>query len=399
VELTKISDIEGMLQYAQALFEWSAVPLGSPLRVHAYSYRNWGIVITPLNVEWLHMNSRMAFLVEWAKTDAGMNRLIAEASQKAGLSDVNAVMNARIGEHAAEHLATVLKNASSFSLIDIGSGAGGTILAVVKCLLGAGLSPDATGSLTLLEPSPTRLETAEANLRRLLDWTRLGRKLKVIGIPEGVGGLAGLPADSADGIVTCGAIHHESFNEHLPEIARVLKPGMQFISGDWHESNYVTPARVYWMYYMLQDPHNEETANRVIQLALGKSGMQPMWERKELVEFRRLFGLDREAVVRAFDGLAESERRANAGGMLYWLEMGKRFTEENKKSPEFLLQSHERVSKRTECIKNAGLVFDEECRGKYSELLDKKGFGELAAVMVAKKKSGCQPAFRTPASP
>jgi hypothetical protein len=159
------------------------------------------------------------------------------------------------------------------------------------------------------------------------------------------------------------------------------------VSGDWHESNYEHPAKVYWLYHMLQNPHDEEKVKAIMDFVLGGDAEKTrFWEEHDwLVSFSRLFQLDEPDILGAFNGLTESERRANAGSIRYWHEMGKKFAEEGKKCPELLLQCHERVSKRIENLTNAGFVFDADCRSKYTEVIRDRGFGELGAVMVAKK--------------
>ncbi|HSB47785.1 MAG TPA: methyltransferase domain-containing protein [Candidatus Bilamarchaeum sp.] len=376
--LTKISEIEQLNADAQGLLDWAPVRLGSLLRTHAYSYPNWGITIAPENIDWLVSESKKAFSVEWADTDGSMNHMIAEASEKAGLADTNALMNAKIGQYASEVL---IERFDGPSVLDIGAGAGDTSLAFLDTDRD---SEAQTRNLVLLEPSAKRLETAEGRIRSFIRGTSYEGSLNLRLVHGSVDKLADFDDDSFDIIISNAAIHHESFNPHLAQIRRVLFPGMPFISGDWHESNYEHPARVYWIYYLLQNPHDEETAKAVTDFVLGGRGPL-LTERKALGEFRERFSLSLMDLYDAYKGHTESERRADVGSMKYWLELGKRFSEEGKKCPEFLLQCHERVSKRVENLTNAGFVFDAESRSKYAEVIRERGFGELGAVMVAKK--------------
>ncbi len=378
---SSISDIERLIRDAQAVLDWAPVPLGSILRTHAYSYRNWGICLTQDNAEWARAESKSAFSVEWAESGASLNSLIGEAAEKAGLADTNALMNAKIGEYAAAYATP-----EELCVVDIGAGAGGTSAAVVRAL--SGLPPSRRPSrviLSMIEPSAKRLEVAEAAVMDAAEGTWMERRIELLLEQGTVERLSSIPCGFADMVVSNAAIHHESFNDHLPQILRVLRDGAPFISGDWHESNYEHPARAYWIYYLLQNPHDEAMAEHVMEFTLGKEGPPWLPERKELSEFRALFRLDSEDVNSAFWGHTESERRADMGSQRYWLEMGKKFSECRKKCPELLLQCHERVSKRTEALMNAGFIFDDESRRRYHEALNGRGFGELAAVMVPKR--------------
>ncbi len=382
--LSEIPEIEMLIRDAQEALGWAPVPLGSILRTHAYSYRNWGLVITQDNVEWLRAESRKAFSVEWADSDSSLNALIGEAAEKAGLADTNALMNAKIGEYAAAYAASVRRD--ELCVVDIGAGAGGTSVSLIRALsaLEPALRPKRL-LLAMIEPSRKRLATAEAAVLEAAAGTPMEKRLELI-LEEGtVGKVSSIPNAFADMVVSNAAIHHESFNDHLPQILRILGGGAPFISGDWHETTYENPSRVYWIYYLLQNPFDEDLARGVMDFTLGKEGPPWLPERKELGGFRSLFKLDLEDVSGAFWGHTESERRAAVGSQRYWVEMGKKFASEGKKCPELLLQCHERVSKRTENLLNAGFVFDDESRRRYCEVIRDRGYGQIAAVMMPKK--------------
>ncbi|MFH0737060.1 MAG: class I SAM-dependent methyltransferase [Candidatus Micrarchaeota archaeon] len=386
-------EIEELASEASDLLSWSEVPLGDIRRVHAYSYRNWGIMITPENVEWLRAVSKIAYQGEWKETDQKMNQMIAEASERANLSDVNAMLNHTVARYVRSYVAMIAKTRQNICLVEIGSGAGGTTLETLKELdrlfQDGRVSEDSTPSsirLVLTDPSEKRLGyTQEAITAQVDGRTMLGRRLKIKTIDRPVTeAMLELPDHHADIIFSNAAIHHESFNSHLSEILRVLKCGMPFVSGDWHEASYETPARVYWFYRMLQDPMDDELAQKVLDFTLGKGPLpRGSGARKELRDFCALFGAEPES---AFEPLSDSERRAVAGGMRYWREVAKSFVGSGSRSPEFLLQAHERVSRRVEALSNAGFVFDKDSRDRYREVLKKRGDGELGAVMVPKRR-------------
>ncbi len=383
MELTRIIDIEKMAKEVMALFDWSVIPLGHLLRNHAYSFRSWGIVINADNIEELRDASKREYEKEWAPTDESLNQLIATAAQRAGLLDTNKLLNDKIGEYSADHLQ--LLKCETPRIIEVGTGAGGTILSVLDSLvsIGAGVSRVA---ITLLELSQKRLDFAQNEITKFLQKNGIS-KPRINALRGAVDALDEIETDYAHLVIQNAAIHHESFTDHLSNISRVLKPGMQFISGDWHEGSYETPARIYWIYVMLQDPFNEKLSSEVFDFTRGVAEYRPQHERGELKEFRKIFCLDDQSLALAFDTYTESERRATVGGMRYWLEVAKIFQEKGKKSPEVLIQAHERVAPRITALKNAGFCFDAESRKKYVEVLKNKGFGELGAVMVSKKRT------------
>jgi SAM-dependent methyltransferase len=378
------SEMEGirkLCQDAMALFEWSAVPLGHPLRNHHYAYPAWGIALTGANVEEIRRESKKQYRCEWADSDETLNALIATACTRAGLLDTNLLLNQRIADCASRHLKRLGKGPKN--IVEIGTGAGGTITAALERMRAMKLDLSEL-SITLVEPSMKRLAFAQERIRQEFGESHPSQP-NIVAFAGTVDAISRLPAEHADLVIQNAAIHHESFKDHLALIHRILRPGMPFVSGDWHEGTYETPARIYWLYAMLQEPANVGVSSAVLDFVLGSNRVPNPKVRNELTEFRRLFRISDDALFSAFDQFTDSERRASAGGMKYWLEMAKIFTEEGRRSPEVVIQCHERVAMRTAALINAGFTFDRESRAKYCEVIRDKGFGELGAVMVPKK--------------
>ncbi|VVC04530.1 Methyltransferase domain protein [Candidatus Bilamarchaeum dharawalense] len=377
-------DIKGLDSQAQSLVTWSPVPLGSILRTHSYSYSAWGIRVTPENLEWLYQASKHAYQIEYADSTVAVetHALIAEACRRANMLDANALMNEVGARHAVDFIES--SPGAVKKVIDIGAGVGGTSVAFIKEAIGRGVVLEL--ELVLLEPSEIRLETAVAEVKRVIAGTPMESTLKITPVVGTVHELANFVPESADLIISTAAIHHESFNLHFNDILRVLKPGAPFISGDWHDDVYENPARTYWTYYVLQDTQDEKTARAVYEFVVNKSIPAVLHERAELKQFRQLFGVSVEDLYHAFDGLDPSERAASMGAVKYWFEMGRQLSSAGKKSPEWLLQCHERVVKRLEAMHNAGFVFGDEDRHKYREHLKDRGYGELTATMVGRKR-------------
>ena len=376
---SKISDIEQLDRDFQGIMEWSPVPPGSLLRVHEYSYGNWGIEVTPENVEWLYEQSRKAYECEWGYTDGSLNLLVAKAAINAGLGDVNAKMNSIVGKYAAQYIIESLRD--GFVMVDIGAGTGPTTVAVLENLIGSVFSVH--GRIILIEPSEKRLQVAGIQIQKLLSKLP-GIDMSLISNTD-VEALRSFDPSFVDIVISNGTIHHNSFNRHLPEILRVLKPLEPFINGDWYNGMWEKPERVYWLLLLIKNCEDEMLKTRVLNSILMDFLPSGINEFPELTEFRRMLGLSKKEVSNAFFDCSDSERRADVSIMKFWVEVAKLFTKHEEKSPIFFLESHERVSRRKTNLRGAGFVFNSECRIKYKELLRKRGKGELSAVMVAKR--------------
>lgn len=255
-------DIEKVARDVAAMTEWSPVPSGSILRVPAYSYENWGIRVTPENIRWLSRASADAYMVEWARTDDRLNALVARASEKADLGDVNALMNAQIGKFVAEEIARTSPYKGPFTLVDIGAGTGATSIPAFNELGAMGYRARDSDSLILIEPSAERMDIAVRSLASLPFWK--GRERGIVPmIGREVEMLTHLHDGSVGLAVSNAAIHHNAFNYHLEAIQRVLEPGGTFINGDWNDSISHSPAKAYWMFRILSSLGDEETTGKI----------------------------------------------------------------------------------------------------------------------------------------
>jgi len=378
--LSRIGDIEKLDRDFQGIMEWSPVPPGSLLRVHEYSYGNWGIEVTPDNSEWLYHQSRKAYECEWAETDGSLNLLVAKAAINAGLGDVNTNMNYLVGDYASQIIVESLRD--GFLMVDVGAGMGPTTLAVLSNLVDSAFP--VKGTVMMIEPSEKRLELAKSNISRVMP--RLPN-VEICGIPStDVKALKSFASSSVDLVISNGAIHHNAFNRHLPEISRVLKPMAPFINGDWHNGMWERPERVYWLIYLIKNCEDEMLKSKILHHITSNSPFPTIEEFPELREFKRLFGLSKKETTTAFWGCSEGECRADVGIMKFWIEVARLFSKHKKKSPILFMEAHERVSRRKDNLLDAGFVFDKECNVRYKELLRKTGKGELSTVMVAKRR-------------
>lgn len=375
-----IGDIEARLKDIGGLI--GAIPVsnaGSLLRVSMRDYYNWGILVTKENAGFLKSMARDAYMIEWQETGDNLNALVATASKNAGLGDVNAKMNKRIGEIVASDYIVGPDYVSSITF-DIGTGTGHPSFEVYEALQAKGLrSRSSKDKIILNDPSKKRIAIAESTIKGMPFWE--GNKNNVIvGIGQDIEVLNGLPKGSVRNIISNAAIHHHSDNEHLNAIYEVLAPRGLFTNGDWHESMWQTPARTYWMFAALKEDllGNRELANNIVKFVADKGDptfLRHYADRPELKEFRNYFGISMEKAIEAFINLTEQERSANAGIMRFWRSVGTTFAEAHETAPIKIFEAHETVHQREKNMARSGL-------GLLASVTIGTGYGELATVMA-----------------
>lgn len=370
-------DIEARVRDLAEMTSWSPVPAGSLLRVPAYRYEDWGIRITRDNREWLVREANNAYRVEWAETDQALNALVGKAATAAGIGDVNAIMNARVGRLAAMGIAGIVGKRGCFVAADIGAGAGATSLEVLKELRTSRVR--AQGRIILIEPSESRCGKAVGVLMPENNGLALDVK-----IGTDIEELRKLDGNSVDIAYSNAAIHHNAFNYHLDELRRVLVPGGAFVNGDWHESMWYTPARAYWMLALLRYRDDPEMAAAILDVPTGRTSLPAFVkdDDPELRQFRDYFNLGNMQILTTFYPLTALQRRANEGIMRFWLAVGREFSAIGQRAPIFFLEAHETIDTREANLRAAG--FEQE-EGMEVEQLRMGSLGELAAVGVWRK--------------
>jgi SAM-dependent methyltransferase len=383
--VSRIGEIERLERFVRDLTAWSPVPSGSVLRVPAYSYPSWGILPTLRNADWLYAKSCNAWMSEWQETGPALNMLVNEASKDAGISELNTLMNEKIGELALPEIRKLIDWQGGFDAVDLGAGTGATTIAVLSAMLRHGVVPKRESMFLLVEPSASRLAEAIVSTGKLLAGSALEAPITIMtDTKTDVRAFAGLPNGMFDIALANAALHHHSFNNHLSALHRVLTPSGALFAGDWHNSMWERPSRVYWLLILLANPDDRQLKNDVLRfMGSGKNPPHTDWiERPEVMEFRRRFL--RDGAEGAFAGLSEEERKANVGMAKFWLAVGRRSRQLGVRSPIYFLESHERLSMRVANLTNAGFTFATEERSKYHKLVASKGLGELSVVMRAR---------------
>ncbi len=373
--LTSTKDIEERVRWIDQITDWSPVPLGSILRATSYSYRNWGIGITPENIGWLYGASQEAYSVEWKDTDESLNDLVGKASENAGLRDVNKMMNIVIGEYAAEYVRKT--EIYGLTVLDIGAGTGATSMAMLSTL------GDAASriNLFLVEPSKIRTDAALESIRKISE--TLANAAVVYNMTE-TEAILHIPY-TIDMAITNAAMHHNSFNFHLREISKVLVPGAPLIMGDWYDGLSEKPERVYWLLLLLANYRDVDMEKDVIgRIREGLPPLEPSnIEERNAIVFRKSLDLDMNSCIMAFQNLTENERKADAAIMKFWLEVGRIFAKKGENAPIYMIEGHERAWRRETAIAESGFCFDKECQEKYKLVTRDKG--NLNVVSMAKK--------------
>lgn len=212
--------------------------LGSPLKVPSTAWDAWGIGSSSAReFADLVAESELCYVREWQHTDDAGLRDIAEAGRRAGLADCNAMLNAAV---AGELLRVVAELPAEAKVLDIGAGAGATTLSVLDRL--RNLAREMT--FHLLEPAARSLKQAQSKLENGRFDACAGRFAFHEAKDLDLGGL--FLEGTCDAVVTTAVMHHHAFIDPvLQQIAHVLKSGGVLIVGDWHNSMWLHPGRIY----------------------------------------------------------------------------------------------------------------------------------------------------------
>lgn len=350
---------------------------GSLLRISQDAYPNWLMEVNNSTKEFLESNASDAYLVEWQPTDDRLNALVATASKRAGLGDVNANMCERIGALTADGY-------KPSTIIDLGTGTGHPSFEIYSKLQAEGLRAGDYDRIILNDASEKRLPIAVENIRGMDFWQL--SKYSVYGEPgQDIDVLRMLPTASINVVVSNAAIHHHSDNNHLDTIYTVLAPGGVLRNGDWHEGVWEKPARAYWMFAILREDRlgNRELGSRMLE-SIRETGAAYTYdsysERPELKAFRKYFGLQPYDVQTAFSPVhgPKDERLADVGIMNFWRSVDTIFSEAGEVPPIQMFEAHETVYQRTNNLAKAGFVIVGRERIN-------TGYGELATVITAMK--------------
>lgn len=363
--------IRGIINFVNEITADLPVQSGSVLRVPSSAYGNWGIYITNDNRNWLYSQSRKAYECEWAETDGSLNRLVTEASQQAGLGDVNRHLNNAVGRMAASAAISLVEDGyATIAVCDVGAGTGATSVSFLSAVHNALNSrPEKTlVELSVIEPSMARLDEAERNIAALLAGfpkKNMAVTIKPIRLAD-IDALGTMRGQHI--IISSASIHHNAFNYHLQAISDALGRNGIFINGDWHDSLSHHPARIY--------PLLRE---------LGAS-------KEKLAKFAEFFDVTAEKMRKADGGLSGQAISANNQIFSFWAATGAIFARSRKECPIYFLEAHEPWTSRHANLRENGFCTEPAklrmafpgARAAHAQLRRIHG-SSLGAVTVAMK--------------
>ncbi len=203
------------------------ITMGSPYRVPDYAYNKYG-----LGGYTNETPASLAYKKEWANGTPEQLALVLQASNEAGLTNANCLLQ----QATAKIVAGIIERnyfLKSPVIADIGAGAGASALAIVETL------PDnirKKATMILVDPSKESLKTAA----QLMEKQKVNYKV-LIGTDTEV--LRELRRQSIDILTGVASIHHHA---RIPfkDYARVLKIGGFAIFADWHHDLWEHPIRV-----------------------------------------------------------------------------------------------------------------------------------------------------------
>lgn len=217
------------------------ITMGSPYRVPDYAYNKYGL--RGYTNETL---ASLAYKKEWAAGTPEQLALVLQASNEAGLTNANCLLQ----QATAKIVAGIIERdyfLKSPVIADIGAGAGASAVAIVEAL------PDDVRRKTamiLVDPSKESLKTAE----QLMEEQGVNHRI-LIGTDTEV--LRELRSQSVDILTGVASIHHH-VKIPFKDYARVLKIGGFAVFADWHHDLWEHPARVLGFLEEFDWPQKEE---------------------------------------------------------------------------------------------------------------------------------------------
>lgn len=278
--------------------------LGTPLKVSTAAWGKWGI-------RWdreqgfsdLVKESEQAYDNEWSCTNSEGLKDIARAAELSGLGDANQ----RLNEAVAQEIKQLLDHSKEqLYILDLGAGSGETAAAVIR----AAPSLVEQAKFHLVDPAKESLEEACTKLAEA--GLVIGKTLHTDNAKD-IEVLRQLDPETVDIITANASVHHHAFLAPVFEgISKALRPGGWIVIGDWFNSMWTSPTRVYELLNELQ------------------------WQGKEqqLIDFRRNFGYDECEIKEAVPELEAANRQICD----FWINYAK--TKDPSTPPFFLLEGH-----------------------------------------------------------
>jgi len=243
--ISEINDLKRLDDFLTALSGSLAIEIGSWSRIAHQYLANWGVQVTEKNRDWIKKCAARAFFKEWSASSDKANRAIEMAIGEAKLDIGNEGLNTQLGEMVARILKSMHDGKRIFTIYDLGSGDGDTILAVLDAL---DLYEDTQRiapycNLRLLEPGSQRLKVAEERIsEHSLYHSLADRPVYLCGSYDYFESDVGKGA--VDIFISNAVLHHFPFPDHFHVIREKLAEDGVMVTGDWHNTIFSHPAFV-----------------------------------------------------------------------------------------------------------------------------------------------------------
>jgi len=310
---------------------------------HQY-YEAWRISNSDENREMLKGESGECYDLAWTPGTSESNRAIARAIKAIGLGQGDMALNIGCADLLIKIMIEMDDGKRRWHIADLGAGPGNTTDAVLDAMA----KDERTLSLAsrcvfdLVELSWDRLAEAREKLENN-KINELVKKIRYIPKCESLEEyLAGERTGILDVVISSGALHHCSQDDHFSEMNRALCDEGVLVIGDWHNNLFANPANL---------------IDLLGRLGVGKA---------RISNFKLLFGVQEEDARQFERTLTREEKIANQYFADFIVKMASelRKIEERSRLPFF--EALESVGDRSKKIQKAGFVTDvEELREKH----------------------------------
>ena len=227
--------------YVRHLEALMPMPMGSPARTPEYARSAWGLPpsINEKRVVELYSD-------EWKGGNEGQLALVSEAAQRAGFGDNPDLLRQKTADSVRVIVEECLSVRNELLILDIGAGPGRSALVVWQKLP---TDIQSKARFLLLDPSRDSLEAA----KKTMEENRISHEL--ICSPD-IYADKHVRKGSVDILTGVASIHHHSAIP-FSLYRRLLKPGGFAVFGDWHNSIWESPFRVYQFLRAFDWPERE----------------------------------------------------------------------------------------------------------------------------------------------
>jgi SAM-dependent methyltransferase len=238
-------DLKQLDKFLSDISEGLSMGFGSLFRIANQYLESWGVRVTKENYDWISKRASKSYLEEWEMGSEKTNQAIENAIRLAQLEIGNQRLNTQLAEMVVHILMNMYDGKRTFTICDIGAGAGDTSAAILDAMDLYEETKDLARfcDFYLIEPSPQRLVLAKKTIEDH-DLSILFKK-PVQGVVGNLETHIPMVRNSAFDIVVSNAVlHHFPFPDHYKRIREKLAADGVMVIGDWHTTMWKHPAFV-----------------------------------------------------------------------------------------------------------------------------------------------------------